>query len=192
MQTKCDLRNPPQRLNGTGETIAGGLAGAISRFLVTPLDVIKIRMQLERGLPSTSEHTSKSGMLRTARLALAEEGIVSLWRGNAPAMLLWISYAGVQFPVYGAMKRALSAGTKPAENNNGINLSTSGPSNSVLLLSGAASSAIATFVSYPLDWARTRMASQGIPRVHKSTLSLLWYTLATEVCVCILHVPGYM
>ena len=170
--------------------MAGAVSGALSRCLVAPLDVIKIRMQLERGTISAgtgniSDTRIKAGMLRTTQKLLAEEGIVSLWRGNIPAMLLWVCYAGVQFPVYGALKRGLSSPLKSekAIEHQGTLTGKRGPSShAVMLLSGAAAATIATCASYPLDWARTRMASQGIPKAHNSILSLMRYTLSKEVC----------
>ena len=170
--------HPHRRLSNVGETFAGAIAGAMSRCLVSPLDVIKIRMQLDRGLEAETPG-AKVGMVRTIRTLLAEEGIVSLWRGNVPALMLWICYGAVQFPVYGAFTRGLTAAWVP-DLHDGRRAK---PPGVVLLLSGAVSASAATCVTYPLDWARTRMATQGVPRKHKTTFSLIRHTLVKEVGV---------
>jgi solute carrier family 25 (mitochondrial thiamine pyrophosphate transporter), member 19 len=96
-----------KHLTSVGEIVAGGLAGAFSRFVVAPFDVIKIHMQLERG-QRVGTAVAKSSMSKIAVKTFRAEGIVGLWRGNAPAMALWVLYAAVQFPVNVRMKQYFS------------------------------------------------------------------------------------
>ena len=143
------------------ETLAGATAGALSRCAVAPLDVLKIRLQLQGGLPPPAGGAPISApFYRTLHGALTqllvEEGVRSLWRGNAPAMFLWAGYMSLQFPAYSAARRLLDGATGSASP----------------LLAGGVAAAVATVATYPLDWARTSMASQGVPRAHHTATSL--------------------
>ncbi|CAN0411761.1 unnamed protein product [Ectocarpus sp. 12 AP-2014] len=75
---------------------AGATAGAVSRVLTAPLDVAKIRFQLDHGATRRYDSTLWAAM----RSIYGEEGLVTLWRGNLPAMFLWSAYTAVQFSAY--------------------------------------------------------------------------------------------
>lgn len=116
------------------DAFAGASAGFVSRMVVAPLDLMKIRLQLdvrllddERGGTSTrATHNSRNldyvrlhrrsspslrnwmvgqGLINTIRTIHAEEGLRTFWRGNAAATLLWMSYAAVQFSMYNVLRR---------------------------------------------------------------------------------------
>jgi hypothetical protein len=54
---------------------AGAVAGLVSRMLVAPLDVIKVRWQ--------TASSSHSGLSASLRSILAAQGVSGLFRGNA-------------------------------------------------------------------------------------------------------------
>ncbi|GET02232.1 mitochondrial thiamine pyrophosphate carrier 1 [Rhizophagus clarus] len=72
-------------------SICGAVAGLVSRFVASPLDVIKIRLQLQPGRPinplsSSHQKVHNSGTLRkyngmshAIKLIIREEGIRGLW-----------------------------------------------------------------------------------------------------------------
>ncbi|KNG81339.1 thiamine pyrophosphate carrier 1 [Aspergillus nomiae NRRL 13137] len=94
--------------------LAGGIAGLVSRFCVAPLDVVKIRLQLQ--IHSLSDPTSHQnikgpvykGTLPTIRSIFREEGITGLWKGNIPAELMYVCYGAIQFAAYRTTTQALS------------------------------------------------------------------------------------
>ncbi|KAK8049763.1 Mitochondrial thiamine pyrophosphate carrier 1 [Apiospora phragmitis] len=118
-----------QRLQDEGTrwqvVIAGATAGLISRFVIAPLDVVKIRLQLQSH--SLSDPLSHSGLprgspvykgtLATLRHILRHEGVPGLWKGNVPAELMYVSYAAVQFTSYRSitllLHRVFGEGTLP-------------------------------------------------------------------------------
>lgn len=61
--------------------LAGGIAGLISRFCIAPLDVVKIRLQLQiHSLSDPASHNSVKGpiykgTLSTMRTIMKQEGI---------------------------------------------------------------------------------------------------------------------
>lgn len=130
------------------QAAAGAVAGGCARVAVAPLDVLKIRFQVQVECAGARKYT---GLVQAARLILAEEGARGLWRGTAPALLLWAPYTAVQFAVLEQLNSAWRrAGKDPGK----------APAS---FASGAAASAAATVASYPLDVLRTVMASQGGP-----------------------------
>jgi solute carrier family 25 thiamine pyrophosphate transporter 19 len=128
--------------------VAGGTAGLVSRFAVAPLDVIKIRRQV-------SPHRVKDSLYSALAHVYRQEGLWGLYRGNTWAMMLWVVYGAVQFPVYDAARAAL------------------GTDDAATLASGAAAAMAATTASFPLDVVRTRVLAMGHPRVHATTLGML-------------------
>ena len=56
--------------------IAGGVAGSVTRLITAPLDVLKIRFQLQ--FPKSPQYASVLGALK---LIVKEEGVISLWKG---------------------------------------------------------------------------------------------------------------
>ena len=71
--------------------------------MIAPLDVIKIRLQLQ--IHSLSDPFSVrnvkgpvyKGTLGTLKQILREEGLTGLWKGNIPAELMYLTYGSAQF-----------------------------------------------------------------------------------------------
>ena len=102
---------------------AGAAAGAGSRFLTAPLDLLKIRRQLH----TSSSYTGFTGTLKISspksvaesiknmnvfsnmsQIMKNEGGVKGLFRGNVAATYLWIGYAAVQFSLYARTSNFLS------------------------------------------------------------------------------------
>jgi solute carrier family 25 thiamine pyrophosphate transporter 19 len=135
--------------------------------VIAPLDVIKIRLQLQ--IHSLSDPLSVrsidgpvyKGTLGTLKQILREEGLTGLWKGNIPAEAMYLAYGGVQFSAYTYMSHLLD--TLPYQL----------PSHANSFISGAAAGACATTATYPLDLLRTRFAAQGKERVYSSIAASL-------------------
>jgi solute carrier family 25 (mitochondrial thiamine pyrophosphate transporter), member 19 len=80
------------------DAIAGAYSGFIARLLSAPFDLIKIRQQL------SSSTSSSVGMVKSMQEIVRHEGPFALWKGNMAATYLWVSYAFVQFGIYGRLK----------------------------------------------------------------------------------------
>ncbi|KAI9819524.1 MAG: mitochondrial thiamine pyrophosphate transporter [Pycnora praestabilis] len=145
--------------------IAGGVAGLISRFCIAPLDVVKIRLQLQ--VHSLSDPPSHHGIngpiykgtIPTLKAILKEEGISGLWKGNVPAELLYVIYGGLQFTVYRSTTLALQSFTQRL------------PDPAEAFISGAFAGGVATTATYPLDLLRTRFAAQGTQKIYTSLVA---------------------
>ncbi|PHH81405.1 hypothetical protein CDD83_3585 [Cordyceps sp. RAO-2017] len=145
---------------------AGAVAGLVSRFVVAPLDVVKIRLQLQPHpvpdplTPRPPPHAAppaRRGTFATLRHILRHEGITALWKGNVPAELMYVCYAAVQFVTYRSATLFLHTASP-------IRL----PEAAESFVAGASAGAAGTALTYPLDLLRTRFAAQGRCRVYGS------------------------
>ncbi|KAK7719872.1 mitochondrial thiamine pyrophosphate transporter [Diaporthe eres] len=151
------LKNEGTRLQ---VVTAGAVAGLISRFIIAPLDVVKIRLQLQSHSlsdPLSYEHIRGrgpiyKGTISTFRTILANEGLTGLWKGNVPAELMYVSYSAIQFTTYRSTTQLLR---RAAGGEHSI------PGAAESFLAGASAGAAATAATYPLDLLRTRFAAQG-------------------------------
>ncbi|KEY71117.1 hypothetical protein S7711_00939 [Stachybotrys chartarum IBT 7711] len=147
---------------------AGAIAGLIARFVIAPLDVVKIRLQLQPYSPSDPLNPLRDapayrGTLATLRHILRHEGIQGFWKGNVPAEIMYIGYSAVQFTTYRSTTLMLQTA-----------LPTRLPDYAESFIAGASAGAAATTATYPLDLLRTRFAAQGTHRVYKSLRSAVW------------------
>ncbi|KAM0152607.1 hypothetical protein ACHAQE_004679 [Botrytis cinerea] len=152
----------------TQSMIAGATAGLIARFVIAPLDVVKIRLQLQSH--SASDPLSQrdlrgspiyKGTIPTIKRIFREEGLAALWKGNVPAELMYVSYSAIQFTTY----RSVTLGLQDAFREHRL------PAAAESFIAGASAGAVATTATYPLDLLRTRFAAQGIERVYTSLRS---------------------
>ncbi|CAG8512224.1 9133_t:CDS:2, partial [Racocetra persica] len=76
--------------------IAGGIAGAVSRTVVSPLERMKILFQV-----------SYNGIIPTLAKIWREEGIIGFLRGNGTNIIRIVPYSATQFAAYEKYKRLL-------------------------------------------------------------------------------------
>lgn len=129
--------------------VAGAAAGAGARLVVAPLDLIRIRMQLQSD--------GCSNMLELVKeIRHTEGGVQSLFRGNLAATYLWVAYSAVQFGVYASLSDLLTGNS-------------SMPSAAVAFCAGAGGGVCATLATYPLDICRTTFAAKGLSPINDMT-----------------------
>ncbi|KAM4033233.1 MIF4G domain-containing protein isoform 2-T4 [Anomaloglossus baeobatrachus] len=145
-------------LSATEVATAGSLSGLVTRAAISPLDVIKIRFQLQiedvngRGKPGKYR-----GILHAVRLILREEGVPGFWKGHIPAQLLSVCYGAVQFVSFEALTKAIHTST-----------SFDSRAPAMHFLCGGLAACSATLAVQPLDTLRTRFAAQGEPKVYRT------------------------
>ncbi|KAL1372515.1 hypothetical protein HN51_002656 [Arachis hypogaea] len=153
------------------DSSAGAISGGISRTVTSPLDVIKIRFQvqleptsswalLRKDLAAPSKYT---GIFQASKDIFREEGFQGFWRGNVPALLMVMPYTAIQFTVLHKLK-TLASGSSKSEDHSSL-------SPYLSYVSGALAGCAATIGSYPFDLLRTILASQGEPKVYPNMRS---------------------
>ncbi|KAG6432113.1 hypothetical protein SASPL_103687 [Salvia splendens] len=126
------MEEPGQLKRALIDASAGAISGGISRTVTSPLDVIKIRFQvqlepttqwalLRRDVYSQSKYT---GMVQATKDIFREEGwpvefsmvfsllYLGFWRGNVPALLMVMPYTAIQFTVLHKLKSFVSGSSK--------------------------------------------------------------------------------
>ncbi|KAG8079000.1 hypothetical protein GUJ93_ZPchr0007g6267 [Zizania palustris] len=157
---------PSQMRRALVDALAGAISGGISRTVTSPLDVIKIRFQvqlepttswgvLRRDVYGPSKYT---GLLQASKDILREEGLPGFWRGNVPALFMYMPYTAIQFSVLHKLKTFASGSSRTDDH---LHLSPY-----LSYVSGAIAGCAATVGSYPFDLLRTILASQGEPKVY--------------------------
>ena len=81
--------------------IAGGVAGAVSRTLVSPLERLKILLQVQSVGRTEYKLSIPQGLAKMWR----EEGWRGFMRGNGSNCIRIVPYSAVQFSSYGFYKR---------------------------------------------------------------------------------------
>ncbi|SNX81516.1 related to mitochondrial carrier family protein [Melanopsichium pennsylvanicum] len=137
--------------------LAGALARGISATLVTPLELIRTRLQA-----SSRSQASLSSILRglwvemrTTRLSNGG-GPLILWRGLTPTLWRDVPFSAIYFAGYEAIKRSLTGGGLGEGHASG-----SGEEFGVAFASGAVSGSLAAVLTHPFDVVKTRLQTQG-------------------------------
>ncbi|KAI8968013.1 mitochondrial carrier domain-containing protein [Mycotypha africana] len=171
------------KLNANETALCGGLAGLITRFVISPFDVVKIRLQVQsepyslkwiirhpyhhhhhhhhhyqHPLVRRNPAPKYSGIIQPFKVIIKEEGFKALFKGNVSAEWLYVTYGAAQFYAYHHLDTYL-------RKQNLLN-STLQP-----FISGMLAGSFATAVTYPFDLLRTRFAIQGKDKVVYNGLS---------------------
>ncbi|CAH9068196.1 unnamed protein product [Cuscuta europaea] len=124
---------------------AGAIAGAAAKTVTAPLDRIKLIMQTH-GIRAGQESAKKAiGFVEAVTSIAKEEGIKGYWKGNLPQVIRIIPYSAVQLFAYETYKKIFRG-------KNG-ELTVIGR-----FAAGACAGMTSTFVTYPLDVLRLRLA----------------------------------
>lgn len=175
-----------QKDNALEPLFCGGCAGLISRFFIAPLDVLKIRFQLQ------SETPLYTSILHGFRTIIKNEGITGLWKGNVPAELLYVTYSASQFWTY---KRLMQF-----QQDHGSGTLKLIPVSAHAFIAGAGAGTVATAVTYPFDLFRTRFAAQGHVHVYPALRSAIasvirdegWRGMYRGLTASIIQIVPYM
>ncbi|KAJ6746956.1 SOLUTE CARRIER FAMILY 25 [Salix koriyanagi] len=140
---------------------AGAVAGAAAKTVTAPLDRIKLLMQTH-GVWAGQESAKKAiGFIEAIVMIGKEEGIKGYWKGNLPQVIRIIPYSAFQLLAYETYKKLFRG--KDAE------LSVIGR-----LAAGACAGMTSTFVTYPLDVLRLRLAvDPGFRTMSEVALTML-------------------
>ncbi|KAF2402495.1 solute carrier family 25 member 42 [Trichodelitschia bisporula] len=124
---------------------AGGIAGAVSRTVVSPLERLKILFQVQ----SAGRDAYKMSVPKALMKMWREEGMRGFMAGNGTNCIRIVPYSAVQFGSYNFYKRYF-------ENTPGAKLNAA-----QRLVCGACAGITSVTFTYPLDIVRTRLSIQS-------------------------------
>ncbi|KAK4480159.1 hypothetical protein RD792_013219 [Penstemon davidsonii] len=135
--------------------IAGACAGVTSTLLTYPLELLKTRLTIQRGV--------YNGLLDAFVKIVQEGGPGELYRGLAPSVIGVIPYAATNYCAYDTLRKAYKKVFKTDEIGN---IET--------LLIGSAAGAISSTATFPLEVARKQMQIGAVSgKVYKNVLHAL-------------------
>jgi len=131
---------------------AGGTAAGISKTVVAPIERVKLLLQTQDANPriKSGEIPRYTGIVNCFTRVIAEQGFISLWRGNLANVIRYFPTQAFNFAFKDTFKRMFPRYDPKKEfwKFFGTNLASGG-------LAGASS----LLIVYPLDFARTRLAA---------------------------------
>ncbi len=132
--------------------VAGGVSGAVAKTCTAPIERVKLLIQTQDANPKiiTGEVARYTGIVNCFTRVASEQGVKAFWRGNATNIIRYFPTQAFNFAFKDSIKALFPKTDKNAEFAKFflINMASGG-------LAGAGSLCIV----YPLDYARTRLAS---------------------------------
>lgn len=159
-------------LSPTEQALAGAVTGTVSRALFQPLDVLKIRFQLQVEPLRKVESSKYWSIPQATQTIIREEGVTALWKGHIPAQLLSVIYGVVQFVSFEAATKVAWSILPEGVYNYHKPLTYS--------VCGGIAGCASTIVVQPVDVIRTRLISQGNQKIYSSMLSGILTITRTE------------
>lgn len=131
---------------------AGGVSGAIAKTCTAPIERVKLIIQTQDANPliKSGEVPRYTGIGNCFARVYSEQGMAAFWRGNLTNVIRYFPTQAFNFAFKDTIK-ALFPKTNPKENFFMFFM--------VNLASGGLAGAGSLCIVYPLDYARTRLAS---------------------------------
>ncbi|KAF3852354.1 hypothetical protein F7725_005709 [Dissostichus mawsoni] len=131
--------------------LAGGVAAAISKTAVAPIERVKLLLQVQHASKQITADMQYKGIMDCIRRIPKEQGFISFWRGNLANVIRYFPTQALNFAFKDKYKKVFLGGVDQktqfwryfAGN----------------LASGGAAGATSLCFVYPLDFARTRLAA---------------------------------
>lgn len=129
------------------ECLSGGCAGACQVLVTNPLEITKIRLQVQGETARILKSQGRPVPKQQSFVGIAADlGLVGLYKGAAACILRDVPFSAIYFPAYAACKEYLV-------NREG----TGGMTASNLMLAGSAAGVPAAFLTTPMDVIKTRL-----------------------------------
>jgi solute carrier family 25 (adenine nucleotide translocator) protein 4/5/6/31 len=132
--------------------MAGGVSGAVAKTTTAPIERVKLLIQTQDANPKiiSGEVARYTGIIDCFSRVSAEQGVKAFWRGNMTNIIRYFPTQAFNFAFKDGIKAMFPAADKHTEFAKFfmINVASGG-------LAGAGS----LLIVYPLDYARTRLAS---------------------------------
>lgn len=132
--------------------MAGGTSGAVAKTITAPIERVKLLIQTQDANPKiiSGEVARYTGIVDCFRRVAAEQGVKAFWRGNLTNIIRYFPTQAFNF----AFKDTIKAMFPKVDKNKEF-----GKFFMINMASGGLAGAGSLLIVYPLDYARTRLAS---------------------------------
>lgn len=152
-----------KRANNWQRMVSGAVTGLACRTIVQPLDVIKIRFQLQIEPITKSSNVSKyTGISHTVGVMLREEGVRAFWKGLLASQFISVVYTPIQFTSFYFLTE---------QSSRHLSLSPSHPG--IHMICGSLAGVAGIVAAHPFDTVRTRLVGQGEPKLYKGQIDAI-------------------
>lgn len=154
--------------------IAGAGAGVICTLLCAPLDVTKVRLQVQGSLGETGRRNKYTGgVFSSIKRIYVEEGLRGVFKGVGPALVTVPLFWGVYWPIYDNMKAYFEREDSPVSLRTGH------------ILSAIIAGATGDVITNPFWVTRTRIQTLAMHSEVKlssevSTIQMMKFIYETE------------
>jgi len=172
-------KNPKTPFEGfISNLIAGGSSGILSKTVAAPVERVKILLQTQK--VNSSLTTPYKGPIDCISRVFRQEGILGFWRGNLANVYRYFPNQAVTFALKDVLKEFYVARFKNDKSKFGYVMNVSGN-----LAAAGVAGGVATFISYPFELARTRLAvdvssQKGQHQLYRGTFDCLRKTYNAE------------
>ncbi|XP_063607216.1 ADP/ATP translocase 3-like [Penaeus indicus] len=131
--------------------IAGGIAAAISKTAVAPIERVKLLLQVQAASKQITADKAYKGMVDCFVRIPKEQGVLAYWRGNLANVIRYFPTQALNFAFKDKYKQIFLGGVDKKTQFWRFFIGN--------LASGGAAGATSLCFVYPLDFARTRLAA---------------------------------
>ncbi|ROT72578.1 adenine nucleotide translocase [Penaeus vannamei] len=131
--------------------IAGGIAAAISKTAVAPIERVKLLLQVQAASKQITADKAYKGMVDCFVRIPKEQGVLAYWRGNLANVIRYFPTQALNFAFKDKYKQIFLGGVDKKTQFWRFFVGN--------LASGGAAGATSLCFVYPLDFARTRLAA---------------------------------
>ncbi|PFH38032.1 putative adenine nucleotide translocator [Besnoitia besnoiti] len=139
-------------MNTAKDFLAGGISAGVSKTIVAPIERVKMLIQTQDSIPEIKEGKMPryTGIVDCFRRVSAEQGVGSLWRGNLANVIRYFPTQAFNFAFKDTFKRMFPKYDQKKDFWKFFCTN---------VASGGLAGASSLVIVYPLDFARTRLAS---------------------------------
>jgi solute carrier family 25 (adenine nucleotide translocator) protein 4/5/6/31 len=132
--------------------LVGGISGAVAKTATAPIERVKLIIQTQDANPRivSGEVQRYTGIVNCFVRIFNEQGFASFWRGNFTNVIRYFPTQAFNFAFKDSIKRMFPKADPKKE---------FGKFFAINMLSGGVAGAGSLIIVYPLDYARTRLAS---------------------------------
>ena len=147
----------------------GMLAGASAQFLASPMDLVKVRLQMEGKRQQEGHKMRFSGTTQAFRVILREGGVLGMWRGVVPNCQRAALVCLGDLTTYDRAKRFILNNTRMQD------------SSLTHACSSCCAAVVAATFATPADVVKSRMMTQPYLNGHPTIYTSIWDCLKKAV-----------